>query len=397
MHLRPKRDTFAGALLVSLAAAACGRPSNAPSSTASELPAPIVREPNLPSVVAAALDERITERAPTGSHDKDPRVVLVTIDGVRWQDVFQGIDRSFARSLDKKHVDELAKPNGLTPHLHELVAKSGTALGHKDDCGIVRQASNTNISLPGYYEIFTARRTRCMSNVCPPVIVPTILDRAATHGIAPVASIASWDVLDHAVTARAGKGSRSVFVSAGSTKWPGTRPLEDQRLELSVARGEKSGPAPAPGGKYRPDRHTAAIALEYLRVHRPRLLHVGLGDADEWGHRDDYANYVTALRETDAFLGQLADLLSAMDVFDTTTVIVTADHGRSRTFREHGYSHPESGRSFVVAFGGKAATRGEACAKHNIVLPDVGATVNAILGVPKSDADTGKPIEDLLE
>src|SRR6185503_11811978 len=103
-------------------------------------------------------------------HSDEPRIVLVTIDGARWQDVYEGIDRPLAmsRGFDARAIDSLAKPDALTPNLHALVAKSGTALGYGESkCGIVRQASNTNISLPGYHEIFTARRTRCMSNFCP--------------------------------------------------------------------------------------------------------------------------------------------------------------------------------------------------------------------------------------
>jgi hypothetical protein len=378
--------------------AACGQPSHSHAPPTATAPPPEVTVTLAPPPVAPVpVEDRAAKTPPTS---REARVVLVTIDGVRWQDVYQGIDRGLAQraGLDRAAIDALAKPNALTPHLHELVARSGTALGHKDDCGIVRQASNTNISLPGYYEIFTARRTRCMSNVCPAVSVPTILDRAAAHGVAPIASISSWDALERAVTAPAGKGSPRVFVSAGTTRWSGRRPIDDTRLEASVAAGEKSGPSPALDGKYRPDRHTAAIALEYLRAHKPRLLHVGLGDTDEWGHRDDYASYVTALRGADAFLGDLADALTALDLFESTTVIVTADHGRARSFREHGYTHPESGRSFVIAFGGKAATKGIACARRSVLLPDVGATVTATLGVPKDEArDAGRPIEDLLE
>jgi len=399
------------ALLLTLALGACGQPSagtspvphlgdsDRPSSQGDAPTSETSQTPKEANVLGATLDDHVAHRAPKPA--QAPHVILVTIDGARWQDVFEGIDRTLAtqRGYDRQLIETLAKPNALTPRVHELVAKNGIALGRKSDCGIVRQASNTNISLPGYYEIFTARRTRCMSNVCPAVSMPTILDRAAMAGIGPVASIASWDALDRAVTAPFGKGSPHVFVSAGSTKWGGHRPLDDARLERAVADGEKSGPNPALEGKYRPDRHTGAIALEYIRLHRPRFLHIGLGDTDEWGHRDDYGNYLTALREADAFLGNLADLLSSMDLFESTTVIVTADHGRARTFKEHGYTHPESGRSFVIAFGGKAPAKGiDACARRNILLPDVGATVRALFALPKDEApDAGRPIEDLLE
>src|SRR4051794_25872719 len=76
------------------------------------------------------------------------RVVLVTIDGARWQDVFEG--------------DE-----ALMPRTHALVATRGVALGAtRDGCGIVRTAGGSNVSLPGYQEIFTGHASRCLDNLC---------------------------------------------------------------------------------------------------------------------------------------------------------------------------------------------------------------------------------------
>ena len=37
----------------------------------------------------------------------------------------------------------------------------------------------------------------------------------------------------------------------------------------------------------------------------PRFLFVGLGDADEYGHRNDYHGYLEAVHASDAFLGEL--------------------------------------------------------------------------------------------
>ena len=354
-----------------------------------------------PSAVAVRPPAASEARPPPRPPDPEaPRVVFVTIDGARWQDVFEGVNPSLAKRSGKSG-ESLAEqgatgPESVLPRIHDFVAKGGVAIGHGAGCGIVRPRGSSNISLPSYFELFTGRRTRCTSNSCPTVDVPTFLDRAAEAGVSPVASIGSWDALDRAVT----RGGASVLVSAGTKNWPGGRPLDNARLEEAVALGEKAGPFPAQHGAYRPDRHTAAIALEVLRAHRPRLLHVGLGDADELGHRNDYGLYLGALRESDAFVGQVGDWLDSQGLFATTTVIVVSDHGRSSTFREHGPVYPESGRSFVFAFGGKLAPRGrgEVCARRDITLPDVGATVQALFGLPPDDApDAGKAIEDIVE
>jgi hypothetical protein len=311
-------------------------------------------------------------------------VILVTVDGIRWQDVFEASPR-------------------VWPRTWAVVERSGIALGHGRGCGIVRPRNMTHISLPGYLEIFTGHRTRCMSNVCPQVDEPTVLDFAAAAGV-PTASISSWDVLDHAATRRRAPLAKRPFpadvpfVSAG-IRWPGARPLDDASLENAVAAGEKARPYPATGGAYRPDRFTGPIALAYLRARRPRLLHIGLGDSDEHAHRNDRAGYDTDLAATDAFLGDLADELQKLGLFRSTAVLVVSDHGRADSlFREHGARWPESGRSFLLAFGGLVPVKGEACARRDLWLTDVAATVRALLGLPRdtTPAAAGAPVEDIV-
>ena len=261
----------------------------------------------------------------------------------------------------------------------------------------------SHISLPGYLEIFTGHRTHCMSNVCPQVDEPTVLDFAAAAGL-PTASISSWDMMVNAATRHRVPvlpkpfPADVPFVAAG-TRWPAPRPVDDAALESAVKAGEKAPPYPATGGPYRPDRFTGPIALAYLRARRPRLLHVGLGDTDEHAHRGDRVGYDVALRATDRFLGDLVATLDSLGLFESTAVLVVSDHGRAdNPFREHGASWPESGRSFLLAFGGLIPARGEACARRDLWLTDVSATVRALLGLPRdtTPAAAGAPIEDIV-
>lgn len=82
----------------------------------------------------------------------------------------------------------------------------------------------------------------------------------------------------------------------------------------------------------------------------------------------------------------------------STVVIVTSDHGRAALFREHGPSYPESGRSFLLAFGGRVPKRGDTCAHADVWLTDIAPTIRALLGLPPDPAPevVGKPIAALL-
>ena len=311
----------------------------------------------------------------------DGQVILVTLDGVRAEDVFDGADPSLRPAAN---VALRRRPQAVMPRTSRLVASRGVALGaDRPGCGTVRTASGANVSLPGYLEIFSGHKTLCRDNACPPTERATVLDEAAAAGLT-VASIGSWNMLDHAVST----GTSGVFVQTGTHHWPGARPLPDPAFEELVAAGERAAPYPG-SGWYRPDAYTIAIALRYLEASSPAVLHVGLGDADEWGHRDDYGRYLEAIGKADAFLGTLADTLAhAGERGARTTVIVTADHGRNVDFRHHGASSESSARSFVLAFGGRIVPRGVVCPTRNVTLADVAPTMRALVGLPP-DTSTG--------
>jgi hypothetical protein len=336
------------------------------------------------SATAIVTDDLTTSSVPTPA--RDGRVVLVTIDGARWQDVFEGSDPGFSGAPS-------VRPEEIMPRAHRLVATRGVALGaSRDGCGTVHTAGASNVSLPGYLEIFTGHASHCLDNACSHV-EETVLDEAARmKKRGGVASIGSWDVLEKAVSS----GSDGVFVSAGRS-WPDAVPATARLGEL-VAAGQIADPYPGYGA-YRPDAATAAIALEYFRAAKPALFHIGLGDTDELGHRSDYASYLDALRGADAVIGAVADILDTMGTDgDKTTVIVTPDHGRNSDFRDHGVFRPESARTFVLAFGGGIPVRGIGCSARDITLADIAPTVRVLMGLRRDTADgAGRPIELVTE
>lgn len=330
------------------------------------------------------------------------RIVLVTIDGVRAEDVFDGADPSLR---PRSNVEKLRRPEAVMPRTHHLVATRGVALGaDRSGCGAVHTASGANVSLPGYLEIFTGRRTRCRDNNCDRITSPTVLDEAV-HGGLTVASIGSWEILDRAVSNRSFPVTRAsgadpsvpMLVAEGTQRWPESRPIADDALEQLVFAGERAEAFPG-HGRYRPDPLTMAIALEYLRTAQPAILHVGLGDPDEYGHRNDYPAYLSSLGQADAFIGKIADTLDGMgELGARTTVIVTTDHGRNRDFQHHGAYSLTSARTFVLAFGGHVAARGVACPARDITLADIAPTIRVLTGLPADPSrESGRPIEEIV-
>ena len=161
---------------------------------------------------------------------------------------------------------------------------------------------------------------------------------------------------------------------------------------------------PRPGvGNFRRDRFTAELALHHLATEQPDVLYVGLGEPDEYGHRDDYAGYLAALSYADAFVGRILDTLDHMGPRGSRThVVVTADHGRARDFKGHGGAFPESARVWLFAAGPSITARGLVASSRERHLADVTPTLRSLVGLPQPrdrshDRDLGWAGEPLTE
>lgn len=304
------------------------------------------------------------------------RVVLLVADGVRWQEVFFGVDPLLAGQAGLA-AEEVVGPAELAPNLHAL-AQRGVALGGPNGAPVLASGPNF-VSLPGYTEILTGKPAACQENDCKPHGLPTVLDdfHAATGG--PVAAVTSWDVLLGA----AAKNDTAMAISSGRT---GGRNLArfaaDELAAMHLATGARMAAWPG-HGEYRPDRATAEIAVHHLATVRPRFLFISLGDADEMGHQGDYRGYLAAIRQTDATLGRIvAEVGSWGEDGRHVTIAVTTDHGRCDTLVGHGRECPESARSFFVAAGGRVPRRGMVDLEAPVHLRDVAPTLRALAALP---------------
>ena len=100
---------------------------------------------------------------------KDHRVVVITTDGFRWQEVFQGLDPEIVKMKRFHHGDSLrlvtaygAKTEEesrvkLMPFLWTTVLKEGQIHGNRNAGSLVDVANPYWFSYPGYSEILTGQ------------------------------------------------------------------------------------------------------------------------------------------------------------------------------------------------------------------------------------------------
>lgn len=327
---------------------------------------------------ACAPQERASLPEVPARSDARRTVVLVAIDGVRWQDVFSGVDPALADRYGLSAEERLDSAH-LVPNLQRLMTREGAAIG-APGAGETMEASGPNfVSLPGYMEMLTGRAdTGCTDNQCRQVTFPTVLDDVASARLGDAVVLASWTGIGRAATAFDNGPLVSVGRHGGSDR---TRFDEDPEVARLLADGAEASPDPG-YDDFRPDAHTGKIALAYLASGKPGFLFVGLGETDEYGHRNDYRSYLRALKDADRTIGVIADAVLSLDEGGhPATLLVTTDHGRSTEFSSHGREYPESSRVFLVAAGSGILARGFVPARAHR-LADLGQTIRALVELP---------------
>lgn len=365
-----------GCALFLAALFACGTRSNEPSPTVEAEEEPVEAPLDPQKRVAAPEPKEVAAPVPAAAPGPT-RVVLVTLDGVRWEDMLGATPETSTSAM---------------PNLHRLVKDRGVAYGGAGCENDVRASGPNFVSLPGYVEIFTGKAPVCQHNNCPNIDSETIVDeaRATSHREADVAVFSSWNRYSAAVA----KDRKAIVLSAGARTIKLAAAKEDDKLRSFLVEGAASAGYPG-WGDYRKDELTAKVALRYLETKTPRLLVIGLGDADEQAHRGDIAGYRKAITRADDMLGELDRTLGRMgDDGAQTAVIVTTDHGRAKNLFNHGAVAPESARVWIAAFGAGITHQGVTCAPEPMKLAHVAGAVRQLLGID-SELEPG-PLADAM-
>ncbi len=283
-------------------------------------------------------------------------VILVTLDGTRWQDVF-GSDE-------------------LMPTLHRWMMAEGVAIGAPGH-GEIWASGPHYVSMPGYTEILTGRPSACQSNECDTIRAETILDEVLDGGDDAFVA-ASWERIARV----ASRDPKRLEMTAGRTTHERTNAFDARLIDDAKDAGAWPGV-----DDYRRDELTTRVALSAFDRHMPKFAFVSLGDPDEHAHHGDRERYLASLRAADAFLAELEKRID-----DRTVVFVTADHGRSSGFRDHGGGWHESGRVWLGVRAPFIAARGYLDAPSHR-LADIAPTIRCLLGRRADDsADAGRSI-----
>lgn len=335
----------------------------------------------------------------TGPLPRATRLVVVTIDGLRWQEVFGGADPDLlynerwtrdtaTAALLFGGQDEQQRREKLMPFTWSVLARRGQLYGNRrygNRCDVLNSAA---LSYPGYNEILSGHADeRIRGNHRRYNPNTTVLEYLHHHTSfrGSVAAFTSWDLFPYILnTPRSGLRLNSGYASLADSG-SGSR-LINTIQEACVEEKEST----------RYDALTWLAAREYLRTHQPRVLFLGLGETDEQAHEGHYDDYLQKANEADHIIAELWNWIQRTPGYrDQTILLVTTDHGRGRNARRwtvHGPGIAGSSETWMAVMGPGLSSEGEIKKPGQFYQAQLARTMAGILGTDFAPEAAAPPL-----
>jgi hypothetical protein len=307
-------------------------------------------------------------------------VVLVTLDGVRWQEVFNGADANLLSNPDfVKHSEQLKaefwhedskqRQQLLMPFITQTVAKQGAIIGDRSNGSNMSVSNPWYFSYPGYNEILTGFVDEGINSndkiLNPNQTMLELLEQQPEYKH-KTALFGSWDVLPFIVNDK----RSGVYVNAGFM--PIAEGLSKDAALLNAMQNE----IPSPWHNVRFDSFTYRFAKAYMLANKPKLLVISLGETDDFAHDGAYDHYLKSAKQSDAFIQDLWQTIQTTPGYkNNTTLIITTDHGRGSHAND--WQHHSSKQALANSEQGRKAFPEGIIGSEHIWFAAMGSAIKA--------------------
>jgi hypothetical protein len=336
---------------------------------------------------------------------KTENLVIITLDGFRWQEMFGGVDSVLM--MDKTYVRDTAgmkekfwsadkdeRRKKLLPFFWTEIASKGQLYGNRWQGNKVNNANKYWFSYPGYNEIFTGFPDDSVNsndkiwnkNIN---VLEYINQQKNYKG--KVAAFTTWDVFPYILNVQ----RSGIFVNADVDS------LKFKNKELQLI-NDIQFLTTRPIG-VRPDVLTYIAAREYLKEYKPKVLYIAFDETDDFAHEGLYDQYIGSAHAEDAMIADLWKTLQGIPAYrDKTTLIITCDHGRGDAVKEewkhHGQKILDAGQIWIAAIGPDTSPLGEIKTQEELYQRQIATTLAALLGLDFKPAHpVMAPISSMLK
>jgi len=319
---------------------------------------------------------------------KTENLIIITLDGFRWQEMFLGADQKLLRDKDycSKPItaEKFDAPTSqerrekLLPFFWNVISTQGQLYGNRDYKNLVNCSNPHWFSYPGYSEMlvgFVDKRIRSNKKIENPnyTVLEYIRDQKPATFNNRVAVFSTWDAIPFIVREKTARIPANV----------GTEPSEALAVNSWEAfLNDLQQVDVNPHGK-RHDAFTFYQAFEHIQKEHPRLVFLSFDGTDEHGHGGRYDSYLAAAHYTDRMISMLWNWLQSQpDYKDKTTLLITTDHGRGRhNWKNHGRLAFGSSEMWFAVIGPDTPASGEIKTPDQYWQKQIAGTAAAFLGV----------------
>lgn len=340
---------------------------------------------------------------------KCENIILITLDGLRWQEVYGGAVDSLMENKDltkyrdqvynKFHHDNKDSARALLlPFFWKTIAKEGQLYGNQWDGNEMYCSNRFWFSYPGYNEILSGYSDpRINSNkkeYNPNVTVLEWLNNQPEF-YGKVAAFGSWDVFPYIINdERSG-----IPVNAGFRKAEGND-LTLREKFLNEFQDEISGP----WNSVRLDAFTHHYMMEHMRKEHPKVVYISYGETDDFAHDGRYDFYLESAHKTDQWIAELWNFIQSDKFYkDKTAIVITTDHGRGDNpmteWKSHGTIFKGSNAIWAAALGPKIEPLGIITDDKKRFQNQIAQTVAQLLGFEYTSEtyQPGSAIENVVK
>ena len=300
---------------------------------------------------------------------KTKNLIIVTLDGMRWQEVYRGADSSLINSKFTTDKDDLRKKYWtadinerrklLFPFLWNVISKQGQLYGNRDVGNKDEVANSYHFSYPGYNEIFTGfpdSRMNTNDAINNPNInvLEYINKQKGFEG--KVIAFSSWERFPQILNV--GRSGLPVYSGYADFK------NADANQSLKYLNELQHNVPAYLGDSTRLDFLTYEFSKEYIKQYKPRVLYMAFDETDDMAHAGNYKSYLDRAQQEDGYISALWKMLQADPFYkDNTTLLITTDHGRGNEpldkWRDHGADVKGSENTWFAVIGPDTAPTGE--------------------------------------
>lgn len=336
---------------------------------------------------------------------KTENIIIVTLDGMRWQEVFGGADSALLNNtaytrdpepVAKKFWDGQTneRRKKLFPFLWSVVESKGQLYGNRTKGNFINNSNPYWFSYPGYNEIMTGYPDTSVNSNDKVYnknenVLEFINKQKKYKG--KVAAFSTWDAFPYILNApRSG-----IYVNSDVD----TLKFSNDHLKLI---NEMQFLTTRPIG-VRPDVITYFAAREYLKAYKPKVLYLAFDETDDFAHGGMYDQYLASAYAEDRMIEDLWNIVQSMPEYkDKTTLIITCDHGRGDRnkdqWKDHGQKVDDSNQIWLAVLGPDSKNLGELSSGEQLYQKQCAQTIASLLGLEFKPAHpVAEPIKTVLQ